>query len=81
MRKDTIGQSARTTVKISDSLQSSVLHSIRNVVPDELIERTCQEVGYRFRTRKITPVVTVLHMILSAIWPEESFWSMEPVCR
>ena len=73
MRKDTIGQSARTTVKISDSLQSSVLHSIRNVVPDELIERTCQEVGYRFRTRKITPVVTVLHMILSAIWPEESF--------
>jgi len=39
MRKDTIGQSDRTTVKISDSLQSSVLHSIRNVVPDELIER------------------------------------------
>lgn len=73
MRKDTIGQSTRTAVKISDSLQGSVLHSIRNVVPDELIERTCQEVGYRFRKRKITPVVTVLHMILSALWPEESF--------
>ncbi len=73
MRKDSIGTSVPTTAKISDSLQSTVLNSIRNVVCDELVERTCQEVGYRFRKRKITPVVTVLHMILSAIWPEESF--------
>ena len=73
MRKSTIGQGHPTTAKISDSLQSTVLHSIRNVVSDELIERTCQEVGYCFRKRKITPVVTVLHMLLSALWPEESF--------
>jgi len=73
MRKNTIGTSVPTTAKISDSLQSTVLHSIRNVVSDELVERTCQEVGYRFRKRKITPVVTVLHMLLSALWPEESF--------
>ncbi len=73
MRKNTIGTSVPTTAKISDSLQSTVFHSIRNVVSDELVERTCQEVGYRFRKRKITPVVTVLHMIVSAIWPEESF--------
>jgi len=73
MRKDTIGTSVRATAKISESLQSTVLHSIRNVVSDELIAQTCREVGYRFRKRKITPVVTVLHMILSAIWPEESF--------
>lgn len=73
MRKDTIGTSIPTTAKISEALQGTVLHSIRNVVSDELVERTCQEVGYRFRKRKLTPVVTVLHMLLSAIWPEESF--------
>jgi len=73
MRKDTIGTSVPTTAKISDALQSTILHSIRNVVSDELVGQTCREVGYRFRKRKLTPVVTVLHMILSAIWPEESF--------
>jgi len=73
MRTSSIGQGRPTTPKISDALQSTILHSIRNVVSDELVERTCRQVGYRFRKRKITPVVTVLHMILSAIWPEESF--------
>jgi hypothetical protein len=73
MRKNSIGQEPRKTAKISDALQSALFHSLRNVVSDELVEQTCREVNYRFRRRKITPVVTVLHMILSAIWPEESF--------
>ena len=38
-----------------------------------LVEQTCREVHYDFRKRKITPVVTVLHMIMSAIWLEDSF--------
>jgi len=73
MRNSSIGKTCPAAVKISDALQSAVLHSIRNVVSDELIERTCREVGHLFRKRKLTPVVTVLHMILSALWPEESF--------
>lgn len=73
MRNSTIGQTAPATTKIPEALESVVLNSIRNVVSDELVERTCQEVGYHFRRRKLTPVVTVLHMILSALWPEESF--------
>ncbi len=73
MRKDTIGKGPVTAAKISDCLQSSVLHSIRNVVSDELVEQTCREVGYQFRKRKIAPVVTVLHLIMAAFWPEESF--------
>ena len=73
MRNSSIGKTCPAAVKISDALQSVVLHSIRNVVSDELIERTCREVGHPFRKRKLTPVVTVLHMILSALWPEESF--------
>jgi len=73
MCKDSIGQKPRNTAKISDSLQSVIFNSIRNVVSDELVEQTCREVDYGFRKRKITPVVTVLHMIMSAIWPEDSF--------
>jgi len=73
MCKNTIGQKPRNTTKISDSLQSVIFNSIRNVVSDDLVEQTCREVSYDFRKRKITPVVTVLHMIMSAIWPEESF--------
>src|SRR5512146_1283889 len=73
MCNSTIDHAPATTAKISDTLQSTICHSLRNVVSDDLVERTCQEVGYHFRRRKITPVVTVLHMILSALWPEESF--------
>ncbi len=73
MCKDTIDPKHPNATKISDSLQSVIFNSIRNVVSDELVEQTCREVAYHFRRRKITPVVTVLHMIMSAIWPEESF--------
>ncbi len=73
MRNSSIGKPGPAAVKISDALQNAVLHSIRNIVSDELVERTCREVGYHFRKRKLTPVVAVLHMILSALWPEESF--------
>jgi len=73
MCKDTIDQKPANTTKICDSLQSVIFNSIRHVVSDELVEQTCREVNYSFRRRKITPVVTVLHMIMSAIWPEESF--------
>jgi hypothetical protein len=73
MRNSTIGHAPATTAKISDSLQSTICHSLRNIVSDDLVEQTCQAIGYHFRKRKITPVVTVLHMILSALWPEESF--------
>ena len=38
-----------------------------------MIEQTCKDIGYKFRRRKITPVITVLHMVMAAIWPEESF--------
>lgn len=73
MCKDSIGKTPQTPAKISDFLPSVAFNSIRNIVSDALVDQTCQEIGYRFRRRKITPVVTVLHMILAAIWPEESF--------
>lgn len=73
MSTDNIGNSRPNSEGISDQLQQVILNSIRKILPDRMIEQTCKEVGYRFRRRKITPVVTVLHMVMAAIWPEESF--------
>lgn len=73
MSTDNIGNSRPNSEGISDQLQQVILNSIRKILPDRMIEQTCKEVGYRFRRRKITPVVTVLHMIMAAIWPEDSF--------
>ena len=38
-----------------------------------MIETACRLVGHRYRKRSLTPIITILHMILAAIWPEESF--------
>jgi hypothetical protein len=58
---------------ISFDLASVPLCSIRKILPDKAILQACRDGGYSFRHRLITPVVTVLHMLLAAIWPEESF--------
>jgi hypothetical protein len=49
------------------------LNSIRKVLPDAAITEACRAVGHVFRKRKISPILTVLHLILAAIWPEDSF--------
>jgi hypothetical protein len=58
---------------ISSDLASVPLSSIRKILPDTAILQACHAAGYSFRDRLITPVVIVLHMLLAAIWPEESF--------
>jgi hypothetical protein len=73
MSMNKIGKSGQNSAGISDQLQQIILNSIRDVLPDAMIEQTCKQIGYTFRRRKITPVVTVLHMIMAALWPEESF--------
>ena len=73
MSVNNIGHSHCNSKEISDQLEQVTLNSIRNILPDEMIEQTCNEIGYRFRRRKLTPIITVLHMIMAALWPEESF--------
>ncbi len=73
MCKKCIGKSTEKSTRIPTVLQTVGLNSIRNLMSDQVIEQTCKDIGYRYRRRKITPVVTVLHMIMAAIWPEESF--------
>lgn len=61
------------TSKSPVSLESVTLNSIRKMLPDTTIHDAFRQVNYDYRKRFITSVVTVLHMILAAIWPEESF--------
>ena len=74
-----IGTRASGSSGVCSSLQQVTFNSVREMLPDRVIQQACREVGYRYRRRKLTPIVTMLHMILAAIWPEESFqasWQM-----
>ena len=68
-----IGTRPRNSEAICDQLQQVSLNAVRNVMPDRLIEQSCGEVDYHFRHRKITPIISVLHMVMAALWPEDSF--------
>ncbi len=68
-----IGTDAVGSSGVSFQLQQVTFNSIRKVLPDHAIEQACQDVKYTYRRRVLTPIVTMLHMILATIWPEESF--------
>lgn len=67
------GKSGDKSLAICKKLEDSVLNSIRKALPDSVILRACKECNYSFRNRIITPTVVVLHLIMSAIWTEDSF--------
>jgi hypothetical protein len=73
MFKNSIDTSPRNSEKISQKLEQVTLNAIRKILPDYSIMQACQNIGYTYRERKITPIITVLHMIMAAIWPEDSF--------
>lgn len=73
MYKNSIVTSAENHEKISDKLEQVSLNSVRKVLPDSVVMRICDDIKYQYRDRIITPIVTILHMIMAAIWPEDSF--------
>jgi hypothetical protein len=73
MYENNIDTSAKNPEKISDKIEQVSFNSIRKVLPDTAILQACEAVGYKYRKRKITPIVTVLHMVVATIWPEDSF--------
>jgi len=73
MFKDSIDISPKNSKKISDLAEQVTFNAVRKVLPDYSILQACKSTGYTYRERKITPIVTVLHMIMAAIWPEDSF--------
>lgn len=68
-----IGLVSKKHEKIADRMEPITFNSIRKILPDKAIQDACDRVGYKHRRRMITPIITILHMILAAIWPEESF--------
>ena len=68
-----IGKDASSSSGISSALQQVTLNSVRKILPDAVIERAARHCGHTYRSRVLSPVVTVLHMILASLWPEESF--------
>jgi len=73
MFNNSIDNSHENSEKISQKLEQVTLNSVRKILPDHSIMEACKSTGYTYRERKITPIVTVLHMIMAAIWPEDSF--------
>ena len=49
-------------------IESVALNSIRNVLPNNLIEQASLVVDYDYRNRLLSPIVTVLHMVTAAGW-------------
>lgn len=73
MVADFIGRMHAKSSGISSLLEPTSLNTLRQILPDGVIQEACRAAGHSFRHRCLTPVVTVQHMLLSAIWPEESF--------
>lgn len=68
-----LGIQTQDSSEISEKITTTTLNAIREILPDCMIKQACEQIGYSYRNRILSPVVTVLHMILAAIWPEESF--------
>jgi hypothetical protein len=73
MSSNVFGIRGENSSAISQKIVASTLNAIQQLLPESTIQQICHQVGYTYRDRVLTPAVTVLHMILAALWPEESF--------
>jgi len=54
-------------------LREGQLNALRQLLPDKVILDACHSAGHVYRQRLLTALVTVLHYLSAAIWPEDSF--------
>jgi putative transposase len=73
MSTGSFGISGQNPPAISERIVASTLNAIQQWLPQDKIQQACAEVQYAWRDRILSPGVMVLHMILAALWPEESF--------
>jgi len=73
MFKNNIDTSAKNSERISQRVEQVTFNAVRKVLPGHSVIQACKSIGYTYRERKITPIITVLHKIMAAIWPEDSF--------
>lgn len=57
------------------ALESGQWNALRQLLPNEIIEKACEECQYYFRARLLTPLVVIFHMIGAGISREGSFQS------
>jgi hypothetical protein len=67
------GIPAPDTPAISEKIVAGTLSAIQRLLPESRIRQVCAQVQYPWRQGVLPPPVTVLHMILAALWPESSF--------
>ncbi len=70
-----IDRAPRPLEALRNSLRAGVLAAVRQRLPDQAIVQACRTVEYSYRDRRIGPILTVLHALLAALWPEHSFWA------
>ena len=58
-----------------EKLESGQLTALRELLPDEVLREICEECRYEFRSRMLTPLVTIFHMISAGISRDGSFRS------
>jgi hypothetical protein len=56
-------------------IEMGQLNALRELLRDDVIKQICEECEYDFRTRLLTPLTTILHMINAGIIREASFQS------
>lgn len=56
-------------------LESKQLNALRDLLSNDVIEKICDDSAYYFRTRLLTPLVTIFHMIGTAMNRDGSFQS------
>ena len=65
--------------RVREEIESGQLNALRELIPDDVIRGLCDDCGYYFRTRLLTPLTTIFHMISAGISREGSFqgaWQM-----
>ena len=61
--------------QLRGEIESGQLNALRGLLPDEVIRQICEDCGYYFRTRLLTPLATIFHMLGAGISREGSFQS------
>lgn len=56
-------------------LEAGQWNALRELLPNEIIEKVCEECQYYFRVRLLSPLVVIFHMIGAGIHREKSFQS------
>jgi len=59
--------------KFWENFRTHAFNSVRGVLTNQLVFDACRAAQWNYRERCLPPVLVILHMVLAAIWPQDSF--------